>query len=200
MAFVNGDLVGTYHTSDGQPLEGYVGFASSFGAFRAEAPTVETLDRQRLAGVVDPRSRGLTLEGDGLVQRRDLLNRPVSGFPLDPSGTLVVWVPGPSAEDLEYIEGEEEMAFERRSRAYAASTSTAEPQNPGGECSSGSLDRMPDGISCRGQSPGPADTSAHRVEMAGPTSRWRPTSDRPASTGCWVRSSAYWGAARTEPM
>ncbi|MBI4882295.1 MAG: hypothetical protein HY812_21935 [Planctomycetes bacterium] len=123
LAFVNGELLGTYHAADAQPVEGYVGFASSFGAFRAEAPTFEPLYRQATAGVIDERTIGLSPAARGPVERRDLINRPVAGFPLSPGGTVAVWIPGPTAEDLASLAGEEELAFERRRRAYIASRS-----------------------------------------------------------------------------
>jgi len=123
MAFVNGDPVGVYHTSDGQPIEGYVGFASSFGAYRVEAPTIELLDRRRAVGLVDDRAFGLNLSKKGPVRRRDLINRPVVDIPLARTGTIVIWVPGPTPEDQEWLTDDEERAFERRSRTYIASRS-----------------------------------------------------------------------------
>src|SRR5262249_18850862 len=37
-AYVNDKLIGTYHTTDGQAVEGYVGFASGHGAYLVVAP------------------------------------------------------------------------------------------------------------------------------------------------------------------
>ena len=129
MAFVNGEAVGVYHTSDGQPIEGYVGFASSFGAYRVETPTIESLDRQRSAGLIDDRAFGLNLTKDGPVHRADLLNRPVLDIPLARSGTVVVWVPGPTAEDQEWIQTDEERAFESRRRTYIAARAARSAAN-----------------------------------------------------------------------
>ncbi len=123
LAFVNGELLGTYHSADAQPVEGYVGFAASFGAFRAEAPTIEPLHRQALAGVIDERTIGLSLAATGPVERHDLINRTAAGIPLAMSGTVAVWIPGPTPEDLAALEDEEERAFERRRRAYIAARS-----------------------------------------------------------------------------
>ena len=121
MAFINGQLLGTYHSADGQPIEGYVGFGASFGAYRAERPTIETLDRQRVLGAADPRTIGLTLGRGGAVLRDLVLNRPVSGLPLTPRGTVVAWCPGPTEEDLDLIGDEEtEVKFELRRRMFIA--------------------------------------------------------------------------------
>ena len=120
MAFVNDQPVGVYHTADGLPIEGYVGFAASFGAYRLEAPTISPLDQQRALGLIDQRTFGLNLSKDGPVHRRDLLNRPVTDIPLAPQGTVVVWTQAPVAEDWEDLTTEEALAFESRRRTYTA--------------------------------------------------------------------------------
>ncbi len=123
LAVVNGNVIGTYHTADGQPIEGFIGFAGSYGAYRVEAPTIERYDRAAALDVVDPRTIGLSLDADGPVHRRDLLNRPVRGIPLAPAGTIVVWVPGPTEEDEKGFENDEERRFEGRRRAHIAARS-----------------------------------------------------------------------------
>ncbi len=120
VAYVNGRLIGSYHSADGQPVEGTIGFGSSFGAYRVERPTIETLDRQRALGAIEPRTRGLTLEREGETLAEGLANRPVRGVPLSPRGTVVAWVPGPTDEEIEEIGDEESVAFERRRRMYIA--------------------------------------------------------------------------------
>lgn len=107
LAFVNDQWIGTYHTVDGQPVEGFVGFASSMGAYRAERPTIERLDRARAAGFVDPRVPGLTLEDGGAILERDLLNRTCLGLPLHPTGSLVVWLPRPKPMETDSAPGED---------------------------------------------------------------------------------------------
>ncbi len=47
--FINGERRGTYHTVDGAPIEGHVGFASGMGAYRVHRPVVERMDRTAFA-------------------------------------------------------------------------------------------------------------------------------------------------------
>ncbi|MEM7306233.1 MAG: hypothetical protein AAF682_06165 [Planctomycetota bacterium] len=47
--FVDGKPRGTYHTPDGAPIEGYVGFATRTGAIKVHHPTVRRLDRTDFA-------------------------------------------------------------------------------------------------------------------------------------------------------
>jgi hypothetical protein len=113
LAFVNEQWIGTYHTVDGQPVEGFVGFASSMGAYRAEKPTIERLDRVRAAGWFDPRVPGLTLEDGGAILERDLLNRTCLGLPVHPNGTIVVWLPRPKPMETDTAPGEDGFDRER---------------------------------------------------------------------------------------
>ncbi len=108
VAWIDGKLAGNYHTVDGQPIEGYFGFASSFGAYRVERPTIERLDRAAALGIPDPRVRGFDLAPGGPTAKRTLINRRARGIPVDPSGTVVIYAPPPD----EY-EGIPEEDFER---------------------------------------------------------------------------------------
>lgn len=98
VAWMNGERIGTYCVPDGQPIEGSIGFAAGFGAYRVELPTVARLDAPAWSGALDPRSAGLSLEAAGPVTSVDLLNRPARGLPTGPAGTVVVWVPYPDVE------------------------------------------------------------------------------------------------------
>ncbi|MCZ6598427.1 MAG: hypothetical protein O7B99_12365, partial [Planctomycetota bacterium] len=59
--YVNGERRGTYHTVDGAPIEGYVGFATSMGAIRVHDVEVQRLDRSELAARADGRAFELFL-------------------------------------------------------------------------------------------------------------------------------------------
>lgn len=98
-AFVDGDWVGSHHTTDAQPIEGHVGFAVSWGAIRVQAPTVQRLDRSRYAGLYRRWPAGLDVTHDGDIAGESLLNRAARGIPRHPAGTLVVWIPGVDATD-----------------------------------------------------------------------------------------------------
>lgn len=87
---VNGEALLRYAVHDGTPIEGHVGVAMSMGAVRVQQPTVQRLDgTSAVAGSVT----GLDLERQPLVPLDDLLLLPVRGVPLDPCGTLVLWLP-----------------------------------------------------------------------------------------------------------
>ena len=97
-AFVNGALVGTYHTADGRPIEGHIGVATSRGAVRVQRPVIERLDRSRLArrGALGPEGLDLDL---GYAPSFDRLeNKPVYGLEPSSNGTLLLWVGMPHSE------------------------------------------------------------------------------------------------------
>jgi hypothetical protein len=91
-AFVNGRRVGTYHTADGRPIEGHIGFATGRGALRFQRPTVQRLDRARLArlGTLEP--EGLDLARGTSPSFANLENRPIHGLEPSTNGTLLLWV------------------------------------------------------------------------------------------------------------
>lgn len=94
-AWFDGVLVGSYHTIDGSPIQGHVGFATSYGAIEVQAPIVERLDRGRhLRAPWSPPAYGSVEE---LVSRsfEDLVNRSIRGLPESPNGTVLVWSPMP---------------------------------------------------------------------------------------------------------
>ncbi len=92
----DGQPLATYHTVDGAPIEGYVGFAAGFGAFEVQEPTVERLERARFAGL----RRGPPLALDAAARDappfEELLNLPTRGFEPPANGALVLWLPRPS--------------------------------------------------------------------------------------------------------
>lgn len=94
-ASINGKPVGRYHTVDGTPIEGYLGFATSFGAICVQRPLVERLDRSLLAGRPDGKPLCLDLERGCSVSFEDLRNLPLRGIPPSSNGTLLVWIPVP---------------------------------------------------------------------------------------------------------
>jgi len=89
--FLDGERAGAWTSLDARPIQGHVGFYTSTGAMRVVTPEIQRLDRSAWSPLRGATGRGLhpTLEGeDGW---RTLLQRPVSGLPLAPSGTLLVW-------------------------------------------------------------------------------------------------------------
>lgn len=96
VASVDGKTLGTYHTADGRPIEGYVGFATSWGTIRVLDASVQRLDRSRLAGRRVREPAGLDLAGGRWTEFDDLVNRPVHfGVPPASNGTLLLWIPVP---------------------------------------------------------------------------------------------------------
>jgi hypothetical protein len=94
-AFINGERVAAYHTVDGAPIEGRLGFAASFGAFCAQRPVVERLDRSRLAGLPGTPPLGLDLARGRSRGFKKMRNLPVFGLPPASQGTLLLWIPMP---------------------------------------------------------------------------------------------------------
>ncbi|MCB1282702.1 MAG: hypothetical protein KDB18_14360, partial [Salinibacterium sp.] len=100
-AFIENRWVGTYHTVDGQPIEGYVGFGSTFGAFKLQGATVTRLDRAAEAGVRGLGPEGLDLTRDGQDLEATLRNRDVRGMPRVGGGLVVAWIPRTLTKDDE---------------------------------------------------------------------------------------------------
>jgi hypothetical protein len=92
---VDGKLIGSYSTVDAQPIEGYVGFAASMGAYRVTQATIEVEHRIHDLGIDDPATRGLMLSNTGGITSRDILQRRVRGLPIPKEGAVVFWVPEP---------------------------------------------------------------------------------------------------------
>ena len=83
-----------YTTHDGAPIEGYLGFAASRGAYRVQLPTVQRMDvalpGQAIAAAA---ATGLDIGSQPTASVEDLVGLPVRGIPLSPVGTLVLWLP-----------------------------------------------------------------------------------------------------------
>ncbi|MEQ1631295.1 MAG: hypothetical protein ABL997_02905 [Planctomycetota bacterium] len=89
-----------YTTHDGAPIEGYLGFASSRGAYRVQSPTVERLDLA-LPGqaVAAAAAIGLDIARPSSLTVEQLVGLRVKGLPTGPVGTLVLWLPPVEADD-----------------------------------------------------------------------------------------------------
>lgn len=94
-AFVDGREVGTYHTADGRPIEGHIGFASSHGAFQFKTPRVQRLERSRGADVPDLLPAGLHLDRPSSPAFENMENRSVYGLKPSSNGSLLLWIPTP---------------------------------------------------------------------------------------------------------
>lgn len=112
VAFVDGKAIGSYATADGQPIEGYVGFAASFGAYKVSKPSLAIDARLDALGIHDPRTLGLTLTKDGPRATSQLLQRKVHGIDPGKHGAVVLWFQPPDPE---------EYPNEQVDPAYAAS-------------------------------------------------------------------------------
>lgn len=104
VASVNGKEVATYHTLDGAPIEGYLGFATGHGAIRVEAPSVTRLDRTAAAGWSEESIRGLDLARTSATPFDRLVNLPCAGVPRASNGTLVLWLPAPLPAEGETLD------------------------------------------------------------------------------------------------
>ena len=103
---IDGQEAGVFTTLDAHPIQGHVGFFTSQGAMRARLPVVQRLDRdQEFAW-----GGGLHPNKGGATEWRDLNGRPVTGLPLHPSGSLLLWFPeqlkgkGANASEEEKLE------------------------------------------------------------------------------------------------
>lgn len=98
---IDGERQGTYHMTDGTPIEGYIGFSSSAGAFRFEHPVVERLDRPRTLLVPGMDSAGLDIKAGRTLLFSELEGRLVAGVPPRTQGTLMLWIPCPRRYDVD---------------------------------------------------------------------------------------------------
>jgi hypothetical protein len=92
---INGKRVGSYHTVDGAPIEGQIGFATSMGAIDVRHARVTRLDRSRLAPKKGYPPTGLDLASAHTLAPWDALNHDVSGLARAPQGTLLLWLSPP---------------------------------------------------------------------------------------------------------
>jgi hypothetical protein len=92
-AYVNDELVGTYHTTDGQAIEGYVGFAAGQGAYLVNSASIERKDRTATLAADASWPKGLDPRVAGKHTARDILNAACRGIPTGSSGAVVLWIP-----------------------------------------------------------------------------------------------------------
>ncbi len=92
-AYLDGVEVAAYHTIDGAPLEGRVGFAARSGIVRLERPTVQRLDRGVAVGRPARTPRSLDLSAPTGPDFTGLENLPVRGLPPSSTGRVVLWIP-----------------------------------------------------------------------------------------------------------
>jgi len=91
-AYLDGVEVASYHTIDGAPIEGRVGFAIRHGAVRIERPTVQRLDRGVLVGQPLRSPRALELGAASAPRFDGLENLPLRGLAHSSTGKVVLWV------------------------------------------------------------------------------------------------------------
>lgn len=94
VVMVEGQERFSYTAHDGAPIEGHVGFASSRGSYRVQAPTITRLDLaepgQYLAAAAGV---GLDLDRPCALPAEELVGLPVRGIAPSPVGRLVLWLP-----------------------------------------------------------------------------------------------------------
>lgn len=111
-AWIAGQYAGTYHTIDGAPIEGYIGFGTSNGAVRLAPPIVRRTDGEpvRIAADSAPLVALDIRHGTGPSFER-IENQHIH-FGGDrsppPNGTLVLWIPSRSKADAIRARGDEE--------------------------------------------------------------------------------------------
>ena len=97
--FLEGEYLATYHTPDGMPLEGYVGFASGLGSYKVTSVSVQRLDRSASIAPLERVPPPVLIDRPRVATFRDSANRKLVGIPLSAKGTLCAWMPLPEAGD-----------------------------------------------------------------------------------------------------
>lgn len=97
-AFVDDKFVATYTTADGSPIEGFVGFAVSYGDIKVQNPTVQRLDRSAAYRARTNVPAAFDIHAARTSDFRDLLDRRVLGIPLSRTGALCLWLPMPEPD------------------------------------------------------------------------------------------------------
>ncbi len=104
---LDGATAGWVTTVDGSPIQGRIGFYTSHGAVRVRTPTVQRLDRDRWASGGVASGQGLHPFKPGAPSWSELVQRPVSGLELRPSGTVLLWFPDQTPEKLAEMQPDE---------------------------------------------------------------------------------------------
>lgn len=111
-AWVDDSYLGSYHTVDGQPIEGAIGFAMGQGAVRIEAPTVQRMDLSLGRFWERKWPGGLRLDrAEAIASSTELRNRPILGVPTDPRGTIALYL---QDRDGEKVDDERRIVLARR--------------------------------------------------------------------------------------
>ena len=97
--FIDDERVTTYHTVDGAPIEGHIGFAMGQGAIRVHGAEIARHDRSHAGGAVSPGT--LRLGHPESIDPGTLRNRHLEGVPAVEYGQFVLWVPRPVDNDGE---------------------------------------------------------------------------------------------------
>ncbi len=97
--FLENEYLATYHTPDGMPIEGYLGFASGLGSYKASEVSVQRLDRSATFAPLERVPPPIFLDRARAASFRDSLNRRFLGLPLSAKGTLCAWLPLPEPSE-----------------------------------------------------------------------------------------------------
>ncbi|MBM3991801.1 MAG: hypothetical protein FJ298_12430 [Planctomycetes bacterium] len=109
--FIENEYLATYHTPDGMPIEGYLGFASGLGSYKVSEVSLQRLDRSATFAPLERVPPAIHLDRARTVAFRDSHNRRFVGLPLSAKGTLCAWIPLPEPGDDGGID--EERALKR---------------------------------------------------------------------------------------
>ncbi|HTF91118.1 MAG TPA: hypothetical protein VK843_22070 [Planctomycetota bacterium] len=113
-AFIDGEHVGSYCNTDGSPIQGYVGFATSMGAIVVQEASVRRLDFERAVGPPRMTPNVLALAGGPSVSLRDATGAPMTGFEAPSQGALLVIVPTIATEGEEATKSDAWLARLKR--------------------------------------------------------------------------------------
>ena len=119
-ASINGRPVGRYHTVDGAPVEGRIGFATSMGAVEVEQARVTRLDRSRLAPSSAYAPTWFDLRSARSLPPWEARGRRATGLAPPPQGTIVLWLAPPAepfADDAARASFLQKLQFDLRELA-----------------------------------------------------------------------------------
>jgi hypothetical protein len=105
-ASIDGERVATYRTADGSGIEGYLGFAVSFGDVKVSDASVQRLDRSAAwnVGPAFPAAFDVALARP--ADFKELVGREVRGLPRARAGTLCLWLQPSELAEGESLDGE----------------------------------------------------------------------------------------------
>jgi hypothetical protein len=91
--WLDGRHHGTLSSLDGSAIHGRIGYWTSRGAMKVSLPRFRRLDRAAHVPGARATGNGLHPMRSGDEKWRWMIGRPISGLPLAPSGTLLLWYP-----------------------------------------------------------------------------------------------------------